>query len=603
MIGSARGHGQGHKVRRAKGGRGAGDPPFLSLLSLSSSEHRAALWFWAMSHTTTDSDKKMLPKDQVGSPSIDEGSSGGSMISGGPGLKKGPWTAAEDAILVDYVKKHGEGNWNAVQKHSGLSRCGKSCRLRWANHLRPNLKKGAFTPEEEQLIVELHSKMGNKWARMAAHLPGRTDNEIKNYWNTRIKRRQRAGLPIYPPELSFPTSNENQQSQTGDFRSIDKMQNEVLRGNGYDIPDIIFDDFKVSSYGSPFLDISFGSMLGQGFGSQSYGFNNQPLDCKPLRVNETLFPVYPANMSNGLPEFENFSNGPSEKINLTLGASYPYDPDPLCKNLAPYEGANPGSHAFMNGNYSTSRSLSGAVKPELPSLQYSETDPNCWIAYASSPQSEAVDTYIQSPPPVSVQSDCSSPRNSGLLEEVLHESQALHTGKKHASDKSSNSSAMTPSDLVDSSVNNFCDGPAWEDGDPISPLGCSAASVFNEYTPPVSGSPLDELPPSGGPSGSDIVLPSAEDVSTSNTVEGDIKLKPDFLRPDALLGSDWLLESSQMAKDRTDMNNALATLLGDGCCGEHKPLPTENSSFSGGLGLDSYPWNNMPRVCQMSELP
>nr|GMC70575.1 transcription factor GAMYB [Ipomoea batatas] len=116
-------------------------------------------------------------------------------------LKKGPWTAAEDAILMEYVKKHGEGNWNAVQRNSGLMRCGKSCRLRWANHLRPNLRKGAFSPEEERLIVELHAKLGNKWARMAAQLPGRTDNEIKNYWNTRLKRRQRAGLPIYPQEI------------------------------------------------------------------------------------------------------------------------------------------------------------------------------------------------------------------------------------------------------------------------------------------------------------------------------------------------------------------------------------------------------------------
>ncbi|WVY94783.1 hypothetical protein V8G54_033871 [Vigna mungo] len=128
-------------------------------------------------------------------------------------LKKGPWAAAEDAVLIDYVTKHGEGNWNAVQRNTGLNRCGKSCRLRWANHLRPNLKKGAFSPEEEKLIIELHSQFGNKWARMAAlilnsvslvaaatQLPGRTDNEIKNYWNTRIKRRQRQGLPLYSDE-------------------------------------------------------------------------------------------------------------------------------------------------------------------------------------------------------------------------------------------------------------------------------------------------------------------------------------------------------------------------------------------------------------------
>ncbi|XP_044486473.1 transcription factor GAMYB-like [Mangifera indica] len=91
-------------------------------------------------------------------------SSGGAASDGGvtgskgssQNLKKGPWTAAEDAILMEYVKKHGEGNWNSVQKNTRLMRCGKSCRLRWANHLRPNLKKGSFTPEEERIIIELH---------------------------------------------------------------------------------------------------------------------------------------------------------------------------------------------------------------------------------------------------------------------------------------------------------------------------------------------------------------------------------------------------------------------------------------------------------------
>ncbi|MCD7468540.1 hypothetical protein HAX54_006875 [Datura stramonium] len=146
----------------------------------------------------------------------DRGMKNGGGRSGGgsrQALKKGPWTAAEDAILVEYVKKHGEGNWNAVQRNSGLMRCGKSCRLRWANHLRPHLKKGGFSPEEERIIIELHAKLGNKWARMAAQLPGRTDNEIKNYWNTRLKRRQRAGLPIYPQELQAQNQQENNQPQ------------------------------------------------------------------------------------------------------------------------------------------------------------------------------------------------------------------------------------------------------------------------------------------------------------------------------------------------------------------------------------------------------
>lgn len=85
-------------------------------------------------------------------------------------LKKGSWTSEEDAILVAYVTKHGEGNWKKVQKFAGINRSAKSCRLRWANHLRPNLKKGAFTPEEELTIIELHAQLGNKWARMASQV-------------------------------------------------------------------------------------------------------------------------------------------------------------------------------------------------------------------------------------------------------------------------------------------------------------------------------------------------------------------------------------------------------------------------------------------------
>ncbi|XP_010543564.1 PREDICTED: transcription repressor MYB6 [Tarenaya hassleriana] len=102
---------------------------------------------------------------------------------------KGAWTKEEDQRLIDYIRKHGEGCWRSLPKSAGLLRCGKSCRLRWINYLRPDLKRGNFTEEEDELIIKLHSLLGNKWSLIAGRLPGRTDNEIKNYWNTHIKRK------------------------------------------------------------------------------------------------------------------------------------------------------------------------------------------------------------------------------------------------------------------------------------------------------------------------------------------------------------------------------------------------------------------------------
>lgn len=116
------------------------------------------------------------------------------------GSKKG-WTEAEDKILEDYLQEHGERNWSLVPENTGLTRSGKSCRSRWVNFLRPNLKKEAFSVDEERQIAKLHRWLGNKWARIAAKLPGRTDSEIKNYWNTRLKRQKRAGLAIFPSEV------------------------------------------------------------------------------------------------------------------------------------------------------------------------------------------------------------------------------------------------------------------------------------------------------------------------------------------------------------------------------------------------------------------
>ncbi|KAG2333883.1 hypothetical protein Bca52824_005063 [Brassica carinata] len=105
------------------------------------------------------------------------------------GLKKGPWTQEEDQKLLAYIEEHGHGSWRSLPEKAGLHRCGKSCRLRWTNYLRPDIKRGKFNLQEEQTIIQLHALLGNRWSAIATHLPKRTDNEIKNYWNTHLKKR------------------------------------------------------------------------------------------------------------------------------------------------------------------------------------------------------------------------------------------------------------------------------------------------------------------------------------------------------------------------------------------------------------------------------
>ncbi|GMJ00014.1 myb domain protein 16 [Hibiscus trionum] len=105
------------------------------------------------------------------------------------GLKRGPWTPEEDQKLVAYVQKHGHGSWRCLPEKAGLRRCGKSCRLRWINYLRPDIKRGQFSLQEQKTIIQLHALLGNRWSAIASYLPQRTDNEIKNYWNTHIKKK------------------------------------------------------------------------------------------------------------------------------------------------------------------------------------------------------------------------------------------------------------------------------------------------------------------------------------------------------------------------------------------------------------------------------
>ncbi|KAF7805256.1 transcription factor MYB113-like [Senna tora] len=101
-----------------------------------------------------------------------------------------PWTKEEDNLLKKCILQYGEGNWHRLPVLSGLKRCRKSCRLRWLNYLRPNIKRGSFSHDEGQLILKLHKLVGNRWTVIAGRLPGRTANDVKNYWNCHLTQGQ-----------------------------------------------------------------------------------------------------------------------------------------------------------------------------------------------------------------------------------------------------------------------------------------------------------------------------------------------------------------------------------------------------------------------------
>ncbi|CAO2837456.1 unnamed protein product [Amaranthus hypochondriacus] len=180
-----------------------------------------------ISHTK----KRKIAECQEKSPGVkevlsDEKSSKGIL------LKIGPWSSAEDEQLNAYVSEFGAKKWEDVKKRTRLLRSGKSCRLRWLNHLRPELKKGPLTREEKNCIIKLHYKSGNQWSLIASKLPGRTDNEVKNFWNTRLKKCQHTGEPIYPTDTCSPIENEIRQSnEMMSNQNGDNYQSDVLQTN------------------------------------------------------------------------------------------------------------------------------------------------------------------------------------------------------------------------------------------------------------------------------------------------------------------------------------------------------------------------------------
>ncbi|KAI4366145.1 hypothetical protein MLD38_022063 [Melastoma candidum] len=148
-------------------------------------------------------------------------------------LRKGPWKAEEDEILLSHVRRHGPCNWSSIRSNGLLQRTGKSCRLRWVNKLRPDLKNGCkFSAEEERVVIELQAEFGNKWARIATYLPGRTDNDVKNFWSSRQKRLARIlrASPSLSASSSRPQKNKRKILASHDAPRMAEIKPHVVEG-------------------------------------------------------------------------------------------------------------------------------------------------------------------------------------------------------------------------------------------------------------------------------------------------------------------------------------------------------------------------------------
>uniref|UniRef100_A0A1J3JX34 Transcription factor MYB86 n=4 Tax=Noccaea caerulescens TaxID=107243 RepID=A0A1J3JX34_NOCCA len=284
-------------------------------------------------------------------------------------LRKGLWSPEEDEKLLSYITKNGHGCWSSVPKLAGLERCGKSCRLRWINYLRPDLKRGAFSSEEQNLIVELHAVLGNRWSQIAARLPGRTDNEIKNLWNSCIKKKLRQkGID---PDTHKPLSEGDKDYKSPSFSSETNQD---------------FSDYltfqKINSY-SASLDNSLCSMIPRQYntdGSVSNAVFDSQISTKP---SVFLLPP-PDNTTSTLSGDDHVkdteTNWESSNCGSTINNTLGYLENPGFEEMK-------WSEEYLNTSFFTEQNQSSN-----PIYVKSETDFNSGIVFPWS-QSQAGDVF------------------------------------------------------------------------------------------------------------------------------------------------------------------------------------------------------------------
>ncbi|CAL9091876.1 transcription repressor [Musa troglodytarum] len=252
------------------------------------------------------------------------------------GMKRGPWTAEEDEVLARFVRREGEGRWRTLPKRAGLLRCGKSCRLRWMNYLRPSVKRGPITPDEEDLILRLHRLLGNRWSLIAGRIPGRTDNEIKNYWNTHLSRKliklgidPRTHKPFTSPTDPAPAAPSTPRHPTENPNTIPSVPQEP--GNG------VLDGFNLHHHDGVGWQTSeaFASQGNQAFhGSREdgrRGVDDVLSDLLDSFVNDDIFTQqqhinnnYGSNIADNTTITTTDNNKNSEMIDPTGPSSVPY---------------------------------------------------------------------------------------------------------------------------------------------------------------------------------------------------------------------------------------------------------------------------------------